>query len=104
MAEVEKAMQKWDEDVTSDTAPHPICHTVVWYHDESVFYAHDRQSIQWVHDTETEKPYAKGEGQSYMIDDFISADYGWLSSLDGSQTACVGLKPGANHDGYFSND
>ena len=50
MAEVEKAMQKWDEDVTSDmpcqhngdAALHCVCHTVVWYHDESVFYAHDR--------------------------------------------------------------
>src|SRR5258708_16426350 len=60
--------------------------------------------MRWVHDTETAKPYAKGEGQSYMIADFVSANYGWLSSSDGSLTACVGLKPGANHDGYFGND
>ena len=39
-----------------------------------------------------------------MIVDFVSADYGWLSSSDGSLTAHVGLKPGANHDGYFGND
>lgn len=27
--------------------------------------------------------YAKGEGHSLMVADFVSADYGWLHSLDG---------------------
>src|SRR6266436_9517441 len=37
-----------------------------------------------------------------MITDFISADYGWLQGDDCD--AHVTLKPGKNHDGYFSND
>ena len=77
---------------------------MVWYHDESIFYAHDRRKIRWVHVSEMAKPYAKGEGQSYMISDFVSADYGWLCSADGQESACVELKPGKNRDGYFTND
>ena len=39
-----------------------------------------------------------------MIADFVSADYGFLSSADGSEMAHVEIKPRKNHDGYFSND
>ncbi len=39
-----------------------------------------------------------------MVAHFVSADYGWLSSADGTEHACVDLKPGKNQDGYFSND
>ncbi|KAF9515963.1 hypothetical protein BS47DRAFT_1263365, partial [Hydnum rufescens UP504] len=51
-------------------------------HDESIFYAHDRRKLRWVHDNETPKPYAKGDGVSVMVADFVSADYGWLLSLN----------------------
>ena len=40
-------------------------------------------------------------GVSFMVTDFISADYGWLRG--DSCDACVTLKPGKNWDGYFSN-
>jgi len=50
---------------------------------------------------ETAKPYAKGDGVSFMVTDFISADYGWLRG--DSCDAHVTLKPGKNWDGYFSN-
>lgn len=76
---------------------------VIWWHDESIFYAHDRRKICWVHCEDSAKPYAKGEGQSLMVAHFVSADYGWLEAQDG-RTAMVQLKPGKNRDGYFTND
>jgi hypothetical protein len=77
---------------------------VVWYHDESVFYAHDRRQRRWVPVTENAVPRPKGEGHSLMVADFVSADYGWLRSPDGKKSARVLLRPGARRDGYFTND
>jgi len=51
---------------------------VTWVHDESTFYAHDQHKLRWVHSSESAKLYAKGEGASLMVADFISPDYGWL--------------------------
>ena len=39
-----------------------------------------------------------------MIVDFISADFGWLSSPDREWLAWQLFKPGRNQDGYFSNE
>jgi hypothetical protein len=74
---------------------------VVWHHDESIFYANDRRKVRWVHDSEKAMPVTKGEGASLMVADFVSADYGWLCSPDGSQQARILFKPGKNRDGYF---
>jgi hypothetical protein len=38
-------------------------------------------------------PYAKGEGESLMIADFVSADYGWLHSPDGKESAHIIFHP-----------
>ena len=109
MEECERRTRQWDRDgkevinVTQQAGALHRC-LVIWFHDECIFYAHDRRILRWVHSSETAKPYAKGEGQSLMIADFVSADYGWPSSADGNESACVELKPGKNHDGYFSND
>ncbi|KAJ7744451.1 hypothetical protein DFH07DRAFT_698743, partial [Mycena maculata] len=62
---------------------------VVWFHDESIFYAHDRRRKTWYHKDAPAKPYAKGEGASLMIADFVSSKYGWLRSLDGKRDARV---------------
>jgi len=78
--------------------------TVFWYHDESVFYAHDRRQRRWVPVTENAVPRPKGEGHSLMVADFISADYGWLRSPDRKKSARVLIRPGARRDGYFTND
>src|SRR5260370_13407607 len=97
-------MCQWDEEGEEVVEDTPACPTVIWFHDESIFYAYDCCKLHWVHSSETTKPYAKGEGQSYMIADFISADHGWLCSVDGMESAHIELKPGKNRDGYFSND
>ena len=98
-----ESMRKWDDNGEEEVpASPPERHTVVWFHDESIFYAHNHHKVRWVHDSESAKPYAKGDGASLMIADFISADYGWLRG--DNCDACVTLKPGKNRDGYFSND
>ena len=84
------------------TEPNTGRHTVVWFHNELIFHAHDHQKVCWVHDSETAKPYAKGEGPSVMVADFVSADYGWLKG--GNHVAWVMLWPGSNHDGDFTNN
>lgn len=56
---------------------------VVWYHDESTFYAHDRRRLRWVHVDEHATPFKKGDGVSVMVADFVSAEHGFLKSKDG---------------------
>jgi hypothetical protein len=59
---------------------------VIWFHDESTFYANDRRIIHWVHKSEKAVPRTKGKGASLMVADFVSADYGWLTSINGSKS------------------
>ena len=77
---------------------------IAWFHDESVFYANDRQKKGWYHKNASTKPYTKGEDMSLMIADFVSAHIGWLSSPDGKKSAWRLFKPGKTRDGYFSNE
>jgi hypothetical protein len=79
-------------------------HTVMWFHDESTFYANDRRKTWWVFKEETALPQPKGEGASQMVADMVSADYGWLRSRDGKHEAQVFFKAGKNREGYFTND
>jgi hypothetical protein len=55
---------------------------VIWRHDESTFYCHDRRDIRWVHSSEKAKIKAKGEGASLMVGDFVSDVYGWMQSKE----------------------
>jgi hypothetical protein len=41
---------------------------------------------------------------SLMVADFVSADYGWLRSLNGKEEGCVLFKAGKAQDGYFTNE
>jgi hypothetical protein len=91
----------------SNGQPDPLPHEqkiVVWFHDESIFYANDRRAARWVHIDEAATPYAKGEGASQMVADLVSADYGWLRSPDGSEEARVLFKAGKNREGYFTSE
>ncbi|KAG2141967.1 hypothetical protein DEU56DRAFT_754920 [Suillus clintonianus] len=77
---------------------------VHWFHDESTFYANDRRKQRWVHISEGAVPLPKGEGASLMVADFVSADYGWLRSLDGKESARILFRAGKARDRYFTND
>ena len=109
--EMEDQMCTWDEDSSSSSSNSPSgpaalyhCRTVTWHHDECVFYANDRRTSRWVHKDASPKPYMKGEGVSVMVSDYVSADYGFLRSLDGKESARVLFKLGKSRDGYFTND
>ncbi|KAF8184177.1 hypothetical protein BJ912DRAFT_975118 [Pholiota molesta] len=52
--------------------------------------------------TWSQKSHCKGA--SLMIAHFVSADFGWLTSPDGTKSAIHIFKPGKNRDGYFSNE
>jgi hypothetical protein len=79
---------------------------ITWFHDESVFYAHDRRKKSWYHKDAAAKPYAKGDGHSLMVADYVSADFGWLRSSSpasdsgGERSARRILRPGVGRDGY----
>jgi len=82
----------------------PGLRIITWFHDESIFYVHDRRKKGWYHKDAPAKPYKKGDGASLMIADFVSADFGWLRSPDGRQSARRVMKPGKAKDGYFTSD
>ena len=94
-----------DSEVMDNLATSSNCkrNIVVWAHDETVFYANNRRKRRWVHKTETAVPKPKGEGALLMVADFVSADYGWLQSPNGKESARVTIRPGAQRDGYFTN-
>ena len=71
---------------------------IAWFHNESIFYAHDRQTSQWVKKGFAPSPYQKGKGASLMVANFVSADYGFLHSCDGKESAQVIIWPGKNWD------
>ncbi|KAJ3814714.1 hypothetical protein F5876DRAFT_86258 [Lentinula aff. lateritia] len=85
-----------------------------WYSFENRMRSWDEQDLLeyslwsgrviWVRNNESAIPYAKGEGVSLMVADFVSADYGWLRSHDGKDSAQVVFRPGKNRDEYFDND
>jgi transposase len=77
---------------------------ILWFHDETIFYAHDRGRRFWYLKDESAKPYKKGEGHSFMIADFVSAKFGFLQGKDGICSARRVMFPGVNKDGYFNNE
>lgn len=102
--QIKDKMASWDEKLVESPPCEGGRQVITWFHDESIFYAHDRRKKGWYHKDAPAKPYAKGEGASLMVADFVSADFGWLCSPDGKRSARRLFKPGKNRDGYFSNE
>jgi hypothetical protein len=74
---IEDLMFNWDEDNLPELGPRPAgCRVIAWFHDESIFYAHDQRHKVWIHKDAPAKPYTKGEGVSMMVADYVSADFG----------------------------
>ncbi|KAF8168413.1 hypothetical protein B0H34DRAFT_685340, partial [Crassisporium funariophilum] len=69
----------WTTENLPEFGPHPSNHrAIVWFHNGTIFYAHDWQKRLWIYKDIPAKPYAKGDGASLMIAHYISADFGWL--------------------------
>jgi hypothetical protein len=47
-------------------------------HDESIFYQNDFRKTHWIADTSKATPLPKGDGQSIMVSDFLTAEWGRL--------------------------
>jgi hypothetical protein len=77
---------------------------VLWYHNESTFYAHNRRKKLWQHPRTRPDLEQKGNGPSIMVANFVSANYGFLASKDGSESTCVLFKAGKGWEGYFTNN
>ncbi|THV05625.1 hypothetical protein K435DRAFT_816328 [Dendrothele bispora CBS 962.96] len=99
--QIRNHIQTWTSENLPEYGPLHGKRIIVWYHDETIFYAHDRRRKNWVHKDASAKPYAKGDGHSFMIADYVSADFGWLRSLDGRSARRV-MFPGKAKDGYFT--
>ena len=60
-------------------------------HDESTFYQNDHRKIAWAQKTSRPTPQPKGEGQSIMISDFLTSEWGRLR--DGDESVHRHLSP-----------
>jgi hypothetical protein len=47
-------------------------------HDESTFYQNDERKTHWAHSSSTPTPKQKGNGQSLMVSDFLTVEWGRL--------------------------
>ena len=47
-------------------------------HDESVFYQNDFCNTHWIASTSKATPLPKGDGQSIMVSDFLTSEWGCL--------------------------
>ncbi|KAJ6589656.1 hypothetical protein B0H19DRAFT_1304072, partial [Mycena capillaripes] len=71
-------------------------------HDESTFYANDRRKTGWLHASDKGKPQKKGEGESIMVSDFLTLEWGRLVNED--DEARLLFRAGKNRDGWFNSD
>ncbi|KZV60498.1 hypothetical protein PENSPDRAFT_593984 [Peniophora sp. CONT] len=98
-----RAWTEQDIDAPAARLPSGARPLVRWVQDESTYFEHDRRHEQWTRPGECPVPQPKGEGESIMIADFVSADYGWLRGGDGSSARLV-FRAGKERDGYLTND
>ncbi|KAF8596066.1 hypothetical protein BDV93DRAFT_455579 [Ceratobasidium sp. AG-I] len=109
--ERERRMRSWkgDEEIPPSLNEGKMPE-VEWSHDESIYRAHDRRMMRWIHEGETSALYKKGEGMSLMVADIVSGEYGFLKrtpeTLTGNKDddARVVFRPGKERDGYFCNE
>ncbi|CAK5271572.1 unnamed protein product [Mycena citricolor] len=90
----ESQFKEWEEDCVFVAGPNGQI-IVIWCHNKSIFYRHDRCQICWVKASETAIPLPKGVGKSCMAIGFVSPDHGWA--------ALMSICPGASWDGYYRN-
>jgi hypothetical protein len=100
--ELQARMHKWSKENVQEEGPLHRCRVIVWWHDESIFYANDCRRNYWIHKDAEAKLHPKSEGASFMVADYVSADFGWLRSPDGRQSARHIMRPGKNKDGYMT--
>jgi hypothetical protein len=86
----ERRFHRWDHDGTE--LPRPIgfpvagaigrFRLILVTHDESTFFQNDERNTGWSHADSKSKPKAKGNGQTLMVSDFLTPDWGRLRDGD----------------------
>jgi hypothetical protein len=82
----ERRFHRWDNDGTELPRPNgfPVpgamgrFRLILVTHDESTFFQNDERNTGWSHSSRKSKPKAKGNGQSLMVSDFLTPDWGRL--------------------------
>jgi hypothetical protein len=80
----DKQFHQWDDDSNLHPLPKgfPVpsgqFHLILVTHNESIFYQNDEQKVAWAHLDKTATPKQKGEGQSIMVSDFLTVEWGHL--------------------------
>jgi hypothetical protein len=88
--EHERRFHRWDHNGTELPRPNgfPVPGAMGRFrlipvtHDESTFFQNDERNTGWSHATSKSKPKAKGNGQSLMVSDFLTPDWGRLRDGD----------------------
>ena len=86
----EQHFHRWDHDETELPRPNGFLvpgaigrfHLVLVTHDESTFYQNDEHNMGWSHSISKSHLKAKGNGQTLMVSDFLTPDWGWLHDGD----------------------
>jgi len=86
----ERRFHRWDHDGTELPRPNgfPVpgaigrFRLILVTHDESTFFQNDERNTGWTHVTSKSKPKAKGNGQTLMVSDFLTPDWGRLRDGD----------------------
>jgi hypothetical protein len=56
---------------------------IVWLSDESVLFGNNRRLVLWIGAEESATAYKKGESNTIMVGDFVSAKFGCLKGKSG---------------------
>ncbi|KAJ7343030.1 hypothetical protein DFH08DRAFT_703541, partial [Mycena albidolilacea] len=72
-------------------------------HNKSTFFQWDRCKAYYQHSSMAPKPERKGEGESLMISDFLTAEWGRLVNSEECGEAWLFFEAGKDRDRYFAN-
>jgi hypothetical protein len=87
----EMRFHTWDNDGVEHSPQNafPVKGGLFWLilvtHDESVFYQNDSRKTHWIANTSKATPLPKGDGQSIMVSDFLTFEWGYLCGYDPEQ-------------------
>ncbi|KAJ3792498.1 hypothetical protein GGU11DRAFT_819019 [Lentinula aff. detonsa] len=68
-------MHSWSHNDLMEYGQCSGCQVITWFHNESIFYAHDHEKSMWLQHDQSATPYAKGEGISPMVADLNCDGY-----------------------------
>jgi hypothetical protein len=74
----EARFQFWNDNATPLSRLSELRPLILITHDESVFFQNDERTTCWSHQDSHPSPKPKGDGQSLMVSDFLTAEWGRL--------------------------